>query len=850
MSARSCAELGWELTGRFCGAQRIDGHCSGQRTYRNATSFCAAAGSRLCTAAELAQRPMKNGGCGLNDELVWTSSSCEASTVRRIAMFGKGRGEPQCMSEEYQQLQVGCCADEAAQASDGSGRAVEGAPSFVLVMPDDYPRSLLGAAHGLTPTLDRLRQQGLSFERAYTTAPLCSPSRYCVLTGRHASTGLMKAKKVDETKSGGGAAAAAAERGGVRDIAFQNLGMDRAHGTIASRLGGLGYATAFVGKWHLGTQLGTPSRDDSANNAEVRRAGYGWAGDVYYDNDAMDRRAHQPEWMAAEAVRWLRWAGARRRPFFLHMAPTVTHSPLRLAEQLRERPRAAPPEGGPPPPLPGEAGAAVDLAGFERGASELRGRVAHALTKAGVLCEVNGTAALCERLPELSVMLAPQPWLPLPTLQPWEGPVARYAPLRELCRVQFKGKNHDACQNHPHFGAMLGYAHWLDATLQPVPRHAEEAGRQAGGAAACDISGPRGAVRLAKEAALAKRPREGHATPFRAQLPRSRVLTGGTLFIFTSDHGDGYTDKGHAYEPGIRVPLFFSPLGDAPTAAADLAMSSGGTAVLVQAGRWRRGGRVEAPVTHLDLRPTLLALAEGAGWAGSSRTMAEGVGGTAGSGNGGSGGSGSDEGGADDAPQSLHALLLEPRGAALPAAARAQQEQALEKRPVFVEAGYSRAVLAGKWKLIVKMQPPGSCSNPHGDNLDGYLRQLARVAAAAAAAPANASARQVFGAVTAARKGVERRDMEVRLLYSAYLRHPASYCDAVQLFDTAADPAELRNLASHATQAPLTQLAATLSGLVERLEPLSSFRLPPKHEWHAGDDVPAILAGSTPWKSE
>ena len=43
--------------------------------------------------------------------------------------------------------------------------------------------------------------------------------------------------------------------------------------------------------------------------------------------------------------------------------------------------------------------------------------------------------------------------------------------------MQFKGKNHDACQNGPHFGAMLGYAHWLDATLQPLLRHAAEAGR-------------------------------------------------------------------------------------------------------------------------------------------------------------------------------------------------------------------------------------------------------------------------------------------------------------------------------------------------------------------------------------
>ena len=212
----------------------------------------------------------------------------------------------------------------AAAAEEGTSRwrAAAGAPSFVLLMPDDFPRNFLGAAHGLTPTLDRLRTTGVSFARAYTTAPLCSPSRYCAITGRHASSGLTKHTAAGETRGGGGnggsggggggggggasggpgrrSLAALPGGGGVRDIAFQNLGIDRAHGTVAGQLGAAGYNTAFVGKWHLGTQAHTPGHagDDAANSAEVRLAGYGWAADVYYDNDAMDRRAHQPEWMA------------------------------------------------------------------------------------------------------------------------------------------------------------------------------------------------------------------------------------------------------------------------------------------------------------------------------------------------------------------------------------------------------------------------------------------------------------------------------------------------------------------------------------------------------------------------
>ena len=145
-------------------------------------------------------------------------------------------------------------------------RAAAGAPSFVLLMPDDFPRNFLGAAHGLTPTLDRLRATGVNFARAYTTAPLCSPSRYCVITGRHASSGLTKHAAAGEARGGGGGGGGGASGGpgrslaalpgggGVRDVAFQNLGIDRAHGTVAGQLGAAGYSTAFVGKWHLGTQ--------------------------------------------------------------------------------------------------------------------------------------------------------------------------------------------------------------------------------------------------------------------------------------------------------------------------------------------------------------------------------------------------------------------------------------------------------------------------------------------------------------------------------------------------------------------------------------------------------------------
>lgn len=166
-----------------------------------------------------------------------------------------------------------------------------------------------------------------------------------------------------------------------------------------------------------------------------------------------------------------------------------------------------------------------------------------------------------------------------------------------------------------------------------------------------------------------------------------------------------------------------------------------------------------------------------------------------------------------------------------------------------MEVGFSRAVLAGRWKLIVT-PPVGSgapCTNPHGDSLEAYLRELTRIAAAS---DTGASPKQVFSAVSAARKSAERRDLEVRLLYSGFLRHPASYCDAVQLYDTAADPAEQTNLAARpgdaTTAAALADLATQLAGFVRSVEPLSTFRLPPTHEWRSSDL--ASFANTTPWK--
>lgn len=110
-----------------------------------------------------------------------------------------------------------------------AGKVRDGRPNVVIIVTDDHGYADLGA-YGLsgdirTPNLDWLANNGALMTHGYVTAPQCVPSRAGIVTGRYQT------------------------RFGVDSNKFVPIPANEV--TVAERMRDAGYATGFVGKWHL-----------------------------------------------------------------------------------------------------------------------------------------------------------------------------------------------------------------------------------------------------------------------------------------------------------------------------------------------------------------------------------------------------------------------------------------------------------------------------------------------------------------------------------------------------------------------------------------------------------------------
>lgn len=320
-----------------------------------------------------------------------------------------------------------------------------------MISADDLPRHLLGAygaRHGLTPNLDAIADDhgSVVFDQALTVSPLCTPSRFALLNGRFPSM-----------------APNLANRQPPRWIQF-NTYMDATcnRTSLPAQLSLRGYRSIFLGKWHLSEcsraetlrPYSSPAEQELDEERTVcEAAGFDHASDVYFSwytlflaqqQDGTERDGHNPEWMAAMAVEHMRAAHeVARVPFFVYLAPTLTHGPHNISALLQSEPRA----GG---PLRVQTGHEAFLAT----ARAARQRVLLRLLQARVLCREGSTLSTCLAKDSTPV----DQWLPS---TPYES-----APRTRQDRLYY----------HTRVLERLQGAAWLDSSLEPVFQYASSIG--------------------------------------------------------------------------------------------------------------------------------------------------------------------------------------------------------------------------------------------------------------------------------------------------------------------------------------------------------------------------------------
>jgi len=188
-------------------------------------------------------------------------------------------------------------------------------PNIVFILADDLgygDLSCYGRPDYRTPALDGLAREGIKFLSAYAAAPVCTPTRCALATGRYPQrlpVGLREPLKDPEAEI--------------------DIGLPPEHPTVASRLKAAGYATALVGKWHLGwkPEFG-PNRhgyDEFFGILSGAADYFTHSGDLWENLQPIQRVGYLTDLLSDRAVEYINRRQAR--PFYLSLHYTAPHSP-------------------------------------------------------------------------------------------------------------------------------------------------------------------------------------------------------------------------------------------------------------------------------------------------------------------------------------------------------------------------------------------------------------------------------------------------------------------------------------------------------------------------------------------
>jgi N-acetylglucosamine-6-sulfatase len=187
--------------------------------------------------------------------------------------------------------------------------------NVILILSDDHRYDFMGFMPGApewleTPNLDRMAARGAHLRNAFVTTSLCSPSRASILTGQYA------------------------HRHGVVD---NTSPVPASTIFFPQRLQQVGYRTAYIGKWHMGEEVGSDTPRPGFDHW-ISFRGQGTYQDPVLNVDGRRARArgYTTDILTDSALAWLE-RRPRGRPFFLHLSHKATHAEFVPAERHRGR---------------------------------------------------------------------------------------------------------------------------------------------------------------------------------------------------------------------------------------------------------------------------------------------------------------------------------------------------------------------------------------------------------------------------------------------------------------------------------------------------------------------------------
>lgn len=211
-------------------------------------------------------------------------------------------------------------------------------PNFLIFFVDDLAIEDSGFMHSdiegrFMPKINQIAEDGLVFSNFHTTSPICTPSRYTLLTGKHASR-AQNSKFLERVA-----------REGAALPAF-NTYITAHESTLPNALQSLGYKTGFMGKDHVVDKpdFRPVERVDDLNSDIARRLelnqrivseyieniGFDKADRVFPTNPVelpiTELHAHNLDWVVDGALEFIE--DNKDENFFLYVALTIPHGPL------------------------------------------------------------------------------------------------------------------------------------------------------------------------------------------------------------------------------------------------------------------------------------------------------------------------------------------------------------------------------------------------------------------------------------------------------------------------------------------------------------------------------------------